>query len=86
MEKNTAEERKMKRVQGNTLAEGETTGHAHRVQVQVLEREDGVRIFDGETDVTHEEHKVITLPDKTWASDKVKELDHVSHMERKVID
>lgn len=68
------------------LAEGEITGHAHRARVQVMERGDGVRIFDGETEVTHEEHKTITLPNKQWASDKVKEFDHVSEMERKVID
>jgi hypothetical protein len=78
--------RKLKKVKGNCLAEGETTGHAHRVQVAVMEREDGVRLFDGETVVTHEEHKEIKLPNKQWASDKVKEFDYVSEMERKVID
>ncbi len=48
--------------------------------------EDGVRIFDGATPVSHEEHKVITLPNKQWASDKVKEMDWITEMERKVID
>lgn len=76
----------MKEIKERTLAEGEVTGHAHRVKVAVVEREDGVRLFDGETDVTHEEHKTITLPKKEWASDKVREFDHVSEMERKVID
>ena len=34
----------MKKVdKGNILAEGEQTGHAHRVTVQVMEREDAIR-------------------------------------------
>lgn len=76
----------MKKVKGNLLAEGEQTGHSHRVTVQVMEREDGVRVFEGETTVTHEEHKPITLPKKKWNSDTIKEYDYFQEMERKVID
>lgn len=76
----------MNEIKSKTLAEGEVTGHSHRVSVVVMEREDGVREFDGATTVTHEEHKPIKLPNKQWASDKVIEFDHVSEMERKVID
>jgi hypothetical protein len=76
----------MKEIKNKTLAEGETTGHAHRIKVAVMEREDGVRIFEGETEVTHEEHKTIKLPNRKWNSDKVLETDHIAKMQRKVID
>jgi len=71
---------------GNCLAEGEMTGHAHRVTVAVMEREDGVREFNGATTVTHEEHKAITLPARKWNSVQVTEFDHVAQMERIVRD
>jgi len=71
---------------GNCLAEGEQTGHAHRVQVQVMEREDGIRLFEGATDVTHEEHKTITLPKRKWLSGQKTEHDYFADMERQVVD
>lgn len=67
------------------LAHGES-GHTHRVKVAVMEREDGIRVFEGATKVTHEEHKTITLPAKKWNSDKILEYDHVNDMERQVVD
>ncbi len=76
----------MKEIKSRTLAEGETTGHAHRVKVAVMEREDGVRCFEGATQVEHEEHKVITLPARKWNSDKVVEYDYFQEMERAVRD
>jgi len=76
----------MKEVRTKTLAEGEVTGHAHRVTVKVMERSDLVRLFEGPTEVVHEEHKTIVLPDKKWASDVVKEYDHLQDMERRVVD
>lgn len=75
-----------KKIEGGILAEGEVSGHHHRVGVQVLERTDGVRIFEGATIVRHEEHNPIELVDNQWASDRVNETDHVSQMERKVVD
>jgi len=76
----------MKRVKGNVLADGETSGHAHRVQVKVMERIDMLRQFDGATTVTHEEHKVIEIPDGKWVSGIVKEHDYFTEMERNVVD
>ena len=73
-------------VEGNKLAEGEVTGHAHRVQVQVMEREDGLREFEGATIVTHEEHKPITLPAHRWVSAQVTEVDHLTEQTRRVAD
>lgn len=71
---------------GNILADGELTGHAHRVTVDVMERKDGVREFEGETTVTHEEHKPIKLPYLAWNSAKVNEYDHYAEMAREVRD
>lgn len=71
---------------GNILANGELTGHTHRVTVQVMERDDGVREFEGATDVIHEEHKVITLPARKWNSAPVVERDFLTDMERQVRD
>jgi len=82
---NNIKEENMKDCDGK-LAEGEMTGHAHRVKVAVMEREDGIRVFDGATDVTHEEHGGITLPKRRWNSDVVREYDHIADMERRAID
>lgn len=73
------------------LAHGES-GHTHRVvpkskvRIAVMERDDGVRVFSGEVDVVHEEHKTITLPARRWNSDKVLEYDYLQEMERQVMD
>ena len=71
---------------GNCLAEGEMTGHAHRVQVAVMEREDGVREFTGPTTVIHEEHKPVVLPARKWNSAQKTEHDFFLDMERQVRD
>ena len=68
------------------LAEGEATGHAHRVTVDVYDTKDGTREFMGSTTVTHEEHRPIALPDKVWLSGRVREYDHFADMERGVQD
>jgi len=75
-----------KRIEGGILAEGEATGHKHRVLVAVMEREDGLREFRGATTVIHEEHKPITLPNKKWVSGIVREVDPYSDMVRQVRD
>ena len=71
---------------GNILAEGEMTDHAHRVTVAVMEREDGIRLFEGATTVTHEEHKPIVLPPRKWNSGQKTEHDYFADMERAVVD
>lgn len=76
-----------RQIPGNVLADGEVTGHAHRVGVDVFESETaGVREFDGATKVTHEEHGPITLPQNQWVSAQVRELDAVEGMARPVRD
>ena len=77
---------KKKKLEHRILAEGETTNHAHRVEVDVYEREDGVRTFEGPTPLTHEAHGPITLPAKKLASGRVVEYDYFLEMERDVRD
>ena len=78
----------MKKVENNVLADGETTGHAHRLtKTDVFELDNGVRIFDscGDT-LVHEEHGLIELPAGEFASDKVLEYDHFLEEAKKVRD
>lgn len=74
-----------KKLDERILAEGEATGHAHRVDVDVYE-EGETRYFDGETIVRHEEHKIIPLIKKEWASGRVQEFDHYREEARAVHD
>lgn len=54
-----------------TLAEGEVTGHAHRISdgQAELREENGtlyLRVLSPEATLTHEEHKAIKIPQGTW--------------------
>jgi len=74
---------------GKVLAEGEATGHTHRLQkTEVLEREDGIREFEvlEKDTITHEEHKPIVLPKEKYESGKVEEYDHFTEEARVVQD
>ena len=54
-----------------TLAEGEVTGHKHRIsdgQAELFEK-DGtlyLRVFSDVATLTHEEHKAISIPQGNW--------------------
>jgi hypothetical protein len=54
-----------------TLAEGEVTGHKHRIiegEAELYEK-DGtlyLRVFSKEATLAHEEHKPISIPQGTW--------------------
>lgn len=75
----------MKKRKEKVLAYGEVTGHAHRITQDVYE--DGETcVFDGATEITHEEHKPVTLPDKKWRSGIVQEYDYFQEMQRQVAD
>lgn len=56
-----------------TLAEGEVTGHKHRIaegQAQLYEK-DGtlyLRVISETALLTHEEHKAISIPQGNWTS------------------
>lgn len=79
-----------KKLKEPILAEGEVTGHAHKLKakVEVFENEDKTREFNLKepTDLVHEEHKPVTLPAKELKSDKVEEYDHFAEEARKVVD
>ena len=75
---------------GKVLADGEVTGHAHRLQkTEVLEREDGVREFSvdkGGDTLKHEEHGKVELKEGKYESGKVIEYDHFAEESRQVRD
>lgn len=55
------------------LAEGEVTGHAHRIsqgKAELYEREGTLylRVLSDTATLTHEEHQAITIPQGNWAS------------------
>lgn len=69
---------KRKQLPEPILAEGEVTGHAHRLTgVTVYERPDGLREFNADepTYLTHEEHGVVKIPAGHNLSGRVRELD-----------
>jgi len=73
------------------VAEGEATGHAHRVKGQdatLIQTEDGTRYLKaplGAT-ITHEEHLPITLPPGDYVFRGVQEYDHFAEEARRVAD
>lgn len=76
------------------LAEGETTGHAHRVKGKITkfvpksnQRTDLI-IFELTEDavLSHEEHKSFTLPAGTYYIEQVQEFDHFTGTQRRVVD
>ena len=76
----------MKKRKERVLAFGEHTGHAHRVGVDVYDREDGLCEFSGSTEITHEEHKPVVIPEGEWVSGQVQEFDHLEKQLRTVRD
>ena len=72
------------------LAEGEATGHAHRVRGEKAALYDvgGTMVMDapkGAT-ITHEEHHEQVIPPGTYDRHIVREMDHPSEEAREVID
>ena len=79
-----------KPVTGNVVAEGEVTGHAHRLAGPGTAVYDlaGVRYADapGGGTVTHEEHGPVSLPRGRYATRIVQEYDHAAEEARAVQD
>jgi len=68
-----------------TLVEGETTGHAHRLQnwenTSELYVKDGVMYLDiqeDKQDIIHEEHDTIVLEKGTYEIGRIREYDYQS--------
>ena len=72
----------------NILAEGEVTGHAHRVTGGDVYEKDGVLYLhlETETEVTHEEHHTQVIPAGDYQIGIVREYDHVREEEHNVAD
>lgn len=66
-----ADERFSQKLNHLTLAEGEVTGHRHRIsdgQAELYER-DGtlyLKVLSSEATLTHEEHHAVTIPQGDW--------------------
>jgi len=73
-----------------TLAEGEVTGHAHRVTVGRAElyEDSGTLYLRCKTEcvVTHEEHNPITIPAGDYKIGIVREYDYITEEARRVAD
>jgi len=77
--------------EGSILAEGESTGHAHRVEcenAQLLELGSRLflRIMAGNAKVVHEEHAEIELLPGEYEVRGVQEYDHFAEETRRVQD
>ena len=78
---------------GIVLAEGETTGHYHAIEVDENEAE-LIRIgekmlLNVKSDyatLKHQEHKPIDIPKGVWEVGRVQEYDYFSQMKRPVVD
>ena len=72
------------------LAEGEATGHYHKVtsdNANVVEIDGTLFVdCDGEITIEHDEHKAITLPAGKWKVSQVREYDHLKEEARVVAD
>jgi len=78
-----------KSTKGFILAEGEATGHAHRVadDIELFEKEGTLYINSkGGFTVEHEEHKPITIEKGTYEIGIVQEYDHFAEEARRVAD
>ena len=75
---------------GIILAEGETTGHMHRVKERAeLYRDKNGQFYlsaHGPVTITHEEHKPITIPGGFYKVGIVQEYDYIEMQSRKVQD
>lgn len=75
---------------GAVLAEGELTGHAHRVKQSgtLLRAIDGTVYLklDAPADLTHEEHKTIHLVPAIYEVKRVQEYDYLAMQARTVAD
>lgn len=78
-------------VDTKVLAEGEATGHAHRVvegdvEMLAVQGEQYMRVFSDRAVVAHEEHKPIILPKGDYRFGQVVEYDYETEEARYVAD
>ena len=85
----TGATKKEKTEKGYILAEGEHTGHTHRILAGVLMYCIGAKLFlenQKEVTILHEEHNEVTLPPGMWEIDQVREYDHFEEEARVILD
>jgi len=79
-----------KKLEKSILAEGEVTGHYHKLEgsVDVFQVDEDIKEFDllEETDLVHQEHSTVTLPSGEFESGQALEYDPFKEEARKVID
>ena len=80
-----------KKAKSGVLAEGEATGHAHRLDLShadVFVAEDGALYVRASAPsiLSHEEHHAITVEPGTWRVWRVREVDPFSEGVRRVAD
>ena len=80
-------------VKTQVLAEGEVTGHVHRItevdtSICQLYEKDGTLYVKATKPVSlvHEEHKTVTIPEGIWEVGRVKEYDYLNDMVRNIKD
>jgi hypothetical protein len=75
---------------GYTLAEGETTGHAHVIEdegVELYESNGVLYVRTGHTvKLKHEEHKEVSIGEGVWKVGQVREFDPFDRESRFVTD
>src|SRR3990167_6850174 len=84
----------VKKVSSFILALGETTGHKHvltaepQTLIEILEASNGRRYLkvNGQAELTHEEHKTITVLPGIYEQRQEREYDNFQHAVRQVID
>jgi hypothetical protein len=77
-------------LKGLVLAEGEATGHAHKIEEDGAElyEKDGILYIKVEkpVQVKHEEHKPITLAEGIYRVGNVREYDPFKEEARRIVD
>ena len=78
------------------LAEGESTGHKHKLQVAVAEKEKTCEVYEkngtlylrvfSPTPLIHEEHNPVLIPEGNWEVGNTYEYDHFAEEARIVRD
>ena len=80
---------KGKRIEGRILAKGEATGHAHVAEGRAeLYQDDGMLYLrvTGVAEITHPEHKPLSISPGAYAVRLVSEYDHFAEEARAVRD
>jgi hypothetical protein len=82
---------KGKKLNHLVLAQGEATGHHHTITMgdATLYEHEGtlfLRVESDAAELTHQEHKTITLPKGNYEIKRVREYDHFAEEARKVQD